>query len=74
MKIIIQFILVVFAVVSVNMHAQQTPADPQEKVISIQGATAHIGNGQQIENAVIVFENAKITYVGTDQSEVKGKP
>lgn len=73
MKIIIQFILVVFAVVSVNMHAQQTPADPQEKVISIQGATAHIGNGQQIENAVIVFENAKITYVGTDQSEVKGK-
>jgi imidazolonepropionase-like amidohydrolase len=44
--------------------AQQTPAPKQSQAISIVGATAHIGNGQVIENAVIVFENGKITRIG----------
>lgn len=44
--------------------AQQTPASKQTETISIVGATAHIGNGQIIENAVIVFENGKITRIG----------
>ncbi len=44
--------------------AQQTPASKQAETISIVGATAHIGNGQVIENAVIVFENGKITRIG----------
>lgn len=45
--------------------AQQTPAPVQSGAITITGATAHIGNGQVIENAVISFENGKITQVGT---------
>lgn len=43
--------------------AQQVPAKPQQKPVAITGATAHIGNGEVIENAVITFENGKITAV-----------
>ena len=45
--------------------AQQTPAPKQNKIISIVGATAHIGNGEIIENSVIVFENGIITQIGS---------
>ncbi len=45
-------------------YAQQTPAPKQSQAISIVGATAHIGNGQVIENAIVVFENGKILRVG----------
>lgn len=44
--------------------AQQTPAPKQSKTISIVGATAHIGNGQVIENSVLTFEEGKITAIG----------
>ncbi len=40
------------------------PAPPQEKPIIIMGATAHIGNGEVIENAAIAFEEGKLTMVG----------
>lgn len=73
MKSIKQFIYLVFAVMFTYSNAQQTPASPQEQAISIKGATAYIGNGNQIENSVIVFEKGRITYVGTDQSQAKGK-
>ncbi|MFT6850090.1 MAG: imidazolonepropionase-like amidohydrolase [Sphingobacteriales bacterium] len=43
--------------------AQQVPAKPQQKPIAITGATAHVGNGEVIENAVITFENGKITNI-----------
>ena len=46
-------------------HAQQTPAPAQEQSILITGATAHIGNGQVIENSAVGFANGKITYIGT---------
>jgi imidazolonepropionase-like amidohydrolase len=55
-----------------STQAQQTPAPAQSEAISIVGATAHIGNTEVIENAVIVFEDGKITYVGTDASQAKG--
>jgi len=42
---------------------QQTPAAEQTKGIAITGATAHLGNGQVIENSIIAFENGKITMV-----------
>ncbi|MGO1751007.1 MAG: amidohydrolase family protein [Psychroflexus sp.] len=73
MKSIKQFIYLVFAVMFSYSYAQQTPASSQKQAISIKGATAYIGNGNQIENSVIVFEKGKITYVGTDQSQAKGK-
>jgi imidazolonepropionase-like amidohydrolase len=41
----------------------QTPAKDQSKRIMLYGATAHIGNGDIIENSLIVIENGKITSV-----------
>ncbi len=40
------------------------PVGPQEKPILLMNGTAHIGNGQVIENSFISFENGKITNVG----------
>lgn len=57
-----------------NVAAQQTPAKPQTEVITITGATAHIGNGEVIPNSIIIFENGKITTVDTNGSVAsKGK-
>lgn len=55
-------IIACFLVTSL-MHAQQAPAPKQQKAIAIVGATAHIGNGNVIENSVIIFENGKIQTV-----------
>lgn len=45
--------------------AQQnpTPAPPQTKSVLIMNGTAHIGNGQVIENSVIGFDDGKLTLV-----------
>lgn len=51
-----------------QVQAQQTPAAAQSEIISIVGATVHIGNGEVIENAVIVFEKGKIKAVGRASS------
>lgn len=57
-------ILVFVAIsLSLSMIAQQTPAGPQEGIITIVGATAHIGDGSVIENSIISFENGKIIAV-----------
>ena len=61
------FSLVVLFLVQFNI-AQQTPAPKQNKIISIVGATAHIGNGEIIENSVLVFENGIITQIGQSSS------
>lgn len=45
--------------------AQQTPAPKQTQAFSIEGATAHLGNGEVIENSLVMFNNGKITYVGS---------
>ncbi len=39
------------------------PAPAQSKPIALTGGTAHIGNGQIIENALITFDKGKITNV-----------
>lgn len=44
--------------------AQRTPAPEQTEDFAIVGATAHIGNGNVIENSVIVVREGKITVVG----------
>jgi imidazolonepropionase-like amidohydrolase len=48
-----------------NSIAQQTPADKQATDYSIEGATAHLGNGQIIENSLIMFSNGKIVFTGS---------
>ena len=58
----ILFILSLFALPVVG---QITPAPPQTQAILIEGATAHVGNGQVIQNASIAFENGVLTYVGS---------
>ncbi|AUC80855.1 amidohydrolase family protein [Lacinutrix sp. Bg11-31] len=50
--------------------AQQTPASKQTNAISIEGATAHIGNGEVIENSLIMFNNGKITFVGSAMMKI----
>ncbi len=73
MKTII-YIIVLFVFPFGNISAQQTPAKAQSEAITITGATAHIGNGKVIENSILIFENGKITAVGTSGSATpKGK-
>ena len=40
------------------------PAPAQTKAIAITGVTAHIGNGEVIDNATITFNQGKITSIG----------
>nr|WP_293301622.1 amidohydrolase family protein [Allomuricauda sp.] len=63
MKQIITIICLVFGVL---LQAQQTPAAPQTEQVAIFGATAHIGNGEVIENCTIIFNDGKITAIGAD--------
>ncbi|WP_430426645.1 amidohydrolase family protein [Maribacter litoralis] len=55
--------------------AQQTPGDKQTEAITIEGATAHLGNGETIESSLIMFEDGKITFVGDSKMRIarKGK-
>ena len=65
--------ILIAMLISMSTMAQQTPAPEQNETISIVGGTAHIGNGEVIENAVIVFDKGEITYVGTDKNQARGK-
>ncbi len=53
-----------------NIQGQQTPAPAQSEIISVTGATAHIGDGSVIENCTLVFENGKITALGSGVNPV----
>lgn len=68
MKKIIYSLLFFFVLGNVN--AQQTPADKQSTAISIEGATAHLGNGKVIENSLIMFNDGKITFVGSAMMKI----
>ncbi|MBQ4803915.1 amidohydrolase family protein [Aquimarina sp. MMG015] len=70
----ISYILLLLMVTFGSVIAQQTPAKSQTEAITITGATAHIGNGEVIANSIIIFENGKITTVGTNGTvATKGK-
>jgi imidazolonepropionase-like amidohydrolase len=69
-----------------NAYAQvPAPAPPQANPIALVGGTAHVGNGTVIENAVVAFDQGKLTIVaaassvtdaqlsGYDQVDVSGK-
>ncbi|WP_047551547.1 amidohydrolase family protein [Psychroserpens sp. Hel_I_66] len=65
----IKFLLI--AVLGFTMSfAQQTPAPKQSQSIAITGATAHVGNGEVIENSIIIFENGTLKTV-SDMTIVK---
>jgi len=55
-----------FAGLSYGVASDIIPALPQAKPIAIRGAMIHPVSGPEIAAGVIVFENGKITAVGTD--------
>ncbi|MFS4415754.1 amidohydrolase family protein [Maribacter sp. 2307ULW6-5] len=69
MKKYISIPIVFLAVLTLGI-AQQTPAPAQSQGISIEGATAHLGNGEVIENALIMFEGGKLTFVGSANARI----
>jgi imidazolonepropionase-like amidohydrolase len=72
----IRFCLVLFSVVLTSpvFSLTPTPAGKQIAPIAITGVTAHTGNGDVIEDAVITFSNGKITFVGpfVDNTDLRG--
>lgn len=73
MKKVTQLITLFLFAVGFIGTAQQTPAPKQSETITIKGATAHIGNGEVIENSVIVFENGTITAIGGSNTGTQGR-
>lgn len=55
---------------AVTSAAQQTPAPAQTETMVIEGATAHLGNGEVIENSLIIFEDGKLTFVGPATTKI----
>ena len=53
-----------------NSFAQQTPAPKQTKAFSIEGATAHLGDGTVIDDSLIMFADGKITFVGSAKMRI----
>lgn len=53
--------------------AQQTPAPKQTEAISIVGATAHLGNGQVIQQATLVFDQGQIIALGGPETPTQGQ-
>lgn len=62
------FILCILCCSSLLVAQTPIPAPAQEMPIYIVGATAHLGNGQVIENSIIAFEKGKITLVRTPET------
>ena len=58
------FLIFAFTFLLTQLQAQFIPGAPQAKPIAITGATAHLGTGTAVENAVITFTNGKLAYVG----------
>ncbi|WP_348737154.1 amidohydrolase family protein [Tenacibaculum sp. 190524A02b] len=69
MKTTILYSLICFLFIG-NIVAQQTPAEKQTTAITIEGATAHLGNGKVIENALLMFSNGKLSFVGSANTKI----
>jgi len=61
---------VLFFLLIGNSIAQQTPASKQTAGFSIEGATAHLGDGTVIDNSLIMFADGKITFVGSAKMKI----
>lgn len=73
MKTLQQLLVAVVFLLGATAFAQQTPAPVQSSAYTITGATAHVGNGDVIENATIVFENGKISSIQSGAATTKGE-
>ena len=61
---------VLFFLLIGNSFAQKTPASKQTTAFSIEGATAHLGTGTVIDDALIMFADGKITFVGSAKMKI----
>jgi imidazolonepropionase-like amidohydrolase len=66
------FIGIGLCVIASAKASDTIPAPPQTKAIAIKGATIHPVSGPDIPNGTIVFENGKITALGTDAAIPSG--
>ena len=73
MKKYTTIICALFLSFAFTSNAQQTPAPKQSEAISIEGATAHLGNGEVIENSLVMFEGGKLTFVGYANQKIARK-
>ncbi|TVZ51047.1 amidohydrolase family protein [Dokdonia sp. Hel_I_53] len=73
MKALYRILVAVVFIFGTTAYGQQTPADTQATAYTITGATAHLGNGDVIKNATIIFENGKITSVESNSTATKGE-
>jgi len=77
MKNLLSLTASITLITSLTCAQNPAPAKPQSEPILIMNATAHLGNGQVINNSVIGFENGKLILVGDattiriDQSKYK---
>ena len=56
-------LLMVFLLPMLATAQVPAPAGPQQKPIAIMNVTAHLGNGQVIQNAIITFRDGKLENV-----------
>ncbi len=65
MKTLFKIYTICLLLIASYTFAQQTPAPKQTQSVLITGVTAHLGNGEVLNNAAIGFDNGKINYVGS---------
>lgn len=64
MKKIITKILALALISFTSLAQVPKPAEAQSQAVLLKGGTAHIGNGDVIENAIVAFDKGKLTLVG----------
>ncbi|MGD1839314.1 MAG: amidohydrolase family protein [Thermonemataceae bacterium] len=64
-------VIILLTLLTPLVQAQSiSPAPQQSQPIIIENATIHVGNGQVIEKGVLVFQEGKITTVGTQSDDL----
>lgn len=64
MKKILLNILLITTIITVKSQPTISPVPPQQGTIALTHATIHVGNGNVIQDGMIVFSNGKIIDVG----------
>lgn len=64
-KYILILLFIVGLLASAGYSQVPVPVKPQEKPLLLVGATAHLGNGDIIENSAIGFDEGKLTIIGS---------
>lgn len=49
-----------------NILAQQSPSEPQQESVALNGGTIHVGDGKVLQEGHLVFKNGKIVYIGNE--------